>query len=314
MEKDALIFPSDISVESNVLEAKVCDAIDSICLHLQEKTRGRGMVVLRDLMDIVEKINPPSITNSCKLDAEEHAIVDKVALHIEEGLLSNEEEFQRAEQELAAKELEEKIIAEELEKEKELARVQDKGKNALVAITPHTSPMKIDPVREVGTNSRGQPQSTEEWLDFQEALIASLVEDSQNQKRVNENVQNTLAQILSMFHNMQQEQQLPPPNPNPQFLCLSTFFVVFFLLKTLVILSILSYNSKSCLLYVLNRFIYAICLFYQSSNANYINKNIQNKLKEKQDFLLKKFAKFLLHTILRTIYFDSTSDFDASES
>jgi hypothetical protein len=46
MEEDPLIFPSDITVESDALKAKVCDAIDSICLLLQEKTERKGMLFL----------------------------------------------------------------------------------------------------------------------------------------------------------------------------------------------------------------------------------------------------------------------------
>jgi hypothetical protein len=68
------------------------------------------MVVLSDLMEIVESVNPPRITDSVQLDRDEQAIVAKVSLRIEEGLMSIEKEFQRAE--LAAKE-EDKIIAEE---------------------------------------------------------------------------------------------------------------------------------------------------------------------------------------------------------
>ncbi|WJX28750.1 hypothetical protein P8452_17431 [Trifolium repens] len=68
------------------------------------------MVVLSDLMEIVENVNPPRITDSVQLDRDEQAIVVKVSLRIEEGLMSIEKEFQRAE--LAAKE-EDKIIAEE---------------------------------------------------------------------------------------------------------------------------------------------------------------------------------------------------------
>jgi hypothetical protein len=68
------------------------------------------MVVLSDLMEIVENVNPPRITDYVQLDRDEQAIVAKVSLRIEEGLMSIEKEFQRAE--LAAKE-EDKIIAEE---------------------------------------------------------------------------------------------------------------------------------------------------------------------------------------------------------
>jgi hypothetical protein len=53
------------------------------------------MVVLSDLMEIVENVNPPRITDSVQLDRDEQAIVAKVSLSIEEGLMSIEEEFQR---------------------------------------------------------------------------------------------------------------------------------------------------------------------------------------------------------------------------
>jgi hypothetical protein len=97
MEEDALIFPSDIAAESDALKAKICDAIDSICIHLQKKTKERGMTVLSDLMEIAENVNPPRLTVSVQLDYDEQAIVAKVSLSIEEGMMSIEEEFQRAE-------------------------------------------------------------------------------------------------------------------------------------------------------------------------------------------------------------------------
>jgi hypothetical protein len=47
------------------------------------------MAILRNLMDIAAKVNPPRLTNSAGLDFDEHAIVDLVGIRIEEGLTRN---------------------------------------------------------------------------------------------------------------------------------------------------------------------------------------------------------------------------------
>jgi hypothetical protein len=113
MEKYALIFPSDIAAEADALKARVCDAIDSLSVHVQEKTKGKGMHVLRNLMDIAAKGNPPRLTNFAGLDFDEQAIVYLVGIRIDEGLTSIEEEFIRAKQEQTAKELEDMRLTEE---------------------------------------------------------------------------------------------------------------------------------------------------------------------------------------------------------
>jgi hypothetical protein len=214
MEEDALIFPSDITAEPNALKANVCDAIDSICVHLQEKTKGRGMTVLSDLMDIAENVNPPRITDSANLDFDEHAIMDMVSMHIQEYLTSAEEELQKAEQEKTAKELEDKRLVEEQERElvakeqdvimndrQEIDQGSDKGNNPIEDTTPPASPIKT--LSEFGTASSRIDPEVREMLHPHQAHIASLTESEQR-------TQATLSQILSVLSNIQQHSAEPP--------------------------------------------------------------------------------------------------------
>jgi hypothetical protein len=214
MEEDALIFPLDITAEPNALKANVCDAIDSICVHLQEKTKGRGMTVLSDLMDIAENVNPPRITDSANLDFDEHAIMDMVSMHIQEYLTSAEEELQKAEQEKTAKELEDKRLVEEQERElvakeqdvimndrQEIDQGSDKGNNPIEDTTPPASPIKT--LSEFGTASSRIDPEVREMLHPHQAHIASLTESEQR-------TQATLSQILSVLSDIQQHSAEPP--------------------------------------------------------------------------------------------------------
>jgi hypothetical protein len=85
-EEDTLIFPSDINAEGETLKARMCDVIDSLGMYLKEKTKGKGMVVLNNMMDIDARVIPPRLTNSAGLDFEEQIIVRLVEKKIEEAL------------------------------------------------------------------------------------------------------------------------------------------------------------------------------------------------------------------------------------
>jgi hypothetical protein len=75
LEEDALIFPSDIDAEGEALKARMGDVIDSMGMYLKEKTKGKGMVVLNNVMEIAARVDPPRLTNSDGLDFHEQAIV-----------------------------------------------------------------------------------------------------------------------------------------------------------------------------------------------------------------------------------------------
>jgi hypothetical protein len=91
----------------------MCDVIDSLGMYLKEKTKGKGMVVLNNMIDIDARVIPPRLTNSAGLDFEEQIIVRLVEKKIEEALKSFEDECLLAEQERVAKELEDKRLTEE---------------------------------------------------------------------------------------------------------------------------------------------------------------------------------------------------------
>jgi hypothetical protein len=189
MEEDALIFPSDIAGEGEALKDRVCDTIDSLCVHLQEKTKGRGMAVLSNLIDIAANVNPPRLTNSAGLDFDEQAIVDLVGIRIEEGLTSIEEEFIRDEQHQAANELDDKRLSEEI------APKSDKGKQPIQDTTPPDSPIRNQ--MEFGTSSRSLDPEIREILDLQQAQIASLTESEQR----------TQAQIATLIESYQKKEK-----------------------------------------------------------------------------------------------------------
>jgi hypothetical protein len=64
----------------------MCDVIDSLGMYLKEKTKGKGMVVLNNMIDIDARVIPPRLTNSAGLDFEEQIIVRLVEKKIEEAL------------------------------------------------------------------------------------------------------------------------------------------------------------------------------------------------------------------------------------
>ncbi|WJX51685.1 hypothetical protein P8452_37855 [Trifolium repens] len=94
----------------------------------------------------------------------------------------------------------------------EIALRSDKGKGTAVDTTPTASPLRIGTSRVFGISSSNIDSEIKEMFSIKQPQIASLVESDQRQQAMNENVQKTLAQILSVLCTMQQQQQ-PKPNP-----------------------------------------------------------------------------------------------------
>jgi hypothetical protein len=131
------------------------------------------------MIEAAENVNPPRLTYSVQLDLDEHAIVNLVSMRINEALDNLEEECQKAKQEKAAKELEDKRIAKEQDKTKEQELVLVRGKDTFVDTTPVASPIRTS--REFRTS-----------FNIHQAHIASLIESDQRKEQ-------TMAQILNML-------------------------------------------------------------------------------------------------------------------
>ncbi|KAK2382196.1 hypothetical protein QL285_069744 [Trifolium repens] len=111
-------------------------------------------------------------------------------MRINEALDNLEEEFQKAKQEKAAKELEDKRIAKEQDKTKEQELVLVRGKDTFVDTTPVASPIRTS--REFRTSSSRMDPEIREMFNIHQAHIASLIESDQRKEQ-------TMAQILNML-------------------------------------------------------------------------------------------------------------------
>jgi hypothetical protein len=107
MEENALIFPSDIDAEGEALKAKFSDVVDALGGYLKEKTKGRGMVVLANVMKYATRVDPPRPTmisheEMCFLAEQAHLDLEQEAKRIageEAQRLAEQETLRLAEQE-----------------------------------------------------------------------------------------------------------------------------------------------------------------------------------------------------------------------
>ncbi|WJX17607.1 hypothetical protein P8452_07499 [Trifolium repens] len=188
MEKEALVFPSDIIAEGAALKARIYDVVDSMCMHLSEKVEGSGIAVINTLMNIAQNVNPPRLTNSVDLDVNEQAIVNLIDRTIVEDFTAEEEELSRIEQ---------AQVQEAMEVE---ASESDRGKNPIQDTTPPATPIRTS--REFGTSSSTLDPELREILSAQQAQIDSLGQERQADR-------DTMSLILSMLSDIQK--RLPNP-------------------------------------------------------------------------------------------------------
>jgi hypothetical protein len=216
MEEEAFIFPSDVDAEVRALKARFGDALEVLGNYLKNKTKGRGMEVLSQVMDYAEKSNPLRLTNYNH--EEDRILSEQVFAAIQEDVrkafeeakrlaeeeakrIASEEEIKKlAEQEAmkVAMEMAVRIAEVEIEKiteEQTLVlhqgedtimteqdntdQASDKGKNVVVDSTPPTSPVRT--LRESGA-----PSSTitpEMWtvFDGMQAQITDLKDGMQSE-------------------------------------------------------------------------------------------------------------------------------------
>ncbi|KAK2436303.1 hypothetical protein QL285_021304 [Trifolium repens] len=62
-EEEALIFPSDIDADVRELEYLFGKSLRILSTHLKDKIKGRGANTVRELFEIVEKLNAPRLTS-----------------------------------------------------------------------------------------------------------------------------------------------------------------------------------------------------------------------------------------------------------
>jgi hypothetical protein len=62
MEEETFIFPSDIDAEIRALKARFGDALEVRGSYLKEKTKGRGMEILSQVMNFAEHAHAPRLT------------------------------------------------------------------------------------------------------------------------------------------------------------------------------------------------------------------------------------------------------------
>jgi hypothetical protein len=112
MEEEAFAFPFDIDAEIRALKARFGDALELLGSYLKEKIKGRGVQILRQVMDFAEHSNAPRLTNYNHL--EDRILSEQVFAAIQEDVRKAFEEAKR----IAAEEAEAERIASEEEAKK----------------------------------------------------------------------------------------------------------------------------------------------------------------------------------------------------
>ncbi|KAK2456076.1 hypothetical protein QL285_003474 [Trifolium repens] len=161
-EEEALIFPSDIDADVRELEYLFGKSLRILSTHLKDKIKGRGANTVRELFEIIEKLNAPRLTSynhvkeQARIAAEEEEkrqaeiehkrlaeqealklLVDR-AVHIATFETNKINENQATEQDVAM--LDQNLIREDTD----INEDSDKGKKPIFVPTPSHSPMKID--------------------------------------------------------------------------------------------------------------------------------------------------------------------------
>jgi hypothetical protein len=222
MEEDALIFPSDIAAEGEALKAKFSDVVDALSGYLKEKTKGRCMAVVDNLMECAARVDPPRLTmisheEMCFLAEQARIALEEEAKRIadEEAKRLAEQEALRIAEEEAARlaEVEAKRLADEqalmvnqnqdivMTEQDATTPASDRGKNVIVDTTPPASPIRT--IRDFDTPSSNIGPELREVLEGMKAEIASLKSDSKTKDQ-------TMAQILLALKDLSDRLPLKP--------------------------------------------------------------------------------------------------------
>jgi hypothetical protein len=230
MEENALIFPSDIDAEGEALKAKFSDVVDALGGYLKEKTKGKGMVVLENVMKYATRVDPPRPTmisheEMCFLAEQAHLDLEQEAKRIageEAQRLAEQETLRLAEQEalrlaeeeaIRLAEVEAKRLADEqalmvnqnqdivMTEQDATTPASDRGKNVIVDTTPPASPIRT--IRDFDTPSSNIGLELREVLEGMKAEIASLKSDSKTKDQ-------TMAHILLALKDLSDRLPLKP--------------------------------------------------------------------------------------------------------
>jgi hypothetical protein len=212
MKEEAFVFPSDVEAEARKIEENFRESLHLLVDHVKDNIKGRGMEVLRTVMDQAEHSNALRITNfnheeKCKLQEEMLAAVSesvRKSVEAAKRLAEEEAEYARLISEAELKKLAEeealKILVEravriaEVETQK-LAEAQemgpqqgedtimmdqetnepasDKGKDVVVDTTPPSSPVRLI----TGSPSSTIPPAVQVALDEMKVEMKSDISD-----------------------------------------------------------------------------------------------------------------------------------------
>ncbi|KAK2395663.1 hypothetical protein QL285_057379 [Trifolium repens] len=190
-EEEALIFPSDIDADVRELEYLFGKSLRILSTHLKDKIKGRGANTVRELFEIVEKLNAPRLTSynhvkeQARIAAEEEEkrqaeiehkrlaeqealklLVDR-AVHIATFETNTINENQATEQDVAM--LDQNLIREDTD----INEDSDKGKKPIFVPTPSHSPMKID----IASTSSAIPPAVQDALDNLRTNMANEIDE-----------------------------------------------------------------------------------------------------------------------------------------
>ncbi|KAK2397078.1 hypothetical protein QL285_058700 [Trifolium repens] len=190
-EEEALIFPSDIDADVRELEYLFGKSLRILSTHLKDKIKGRGANTVRELFEIVEKLNAPRLTSynhvkeQARIVAEEEEkrqaeiehkrlaeqealklLVDR-AVHIATFETNKINENQATEQDVAM--LDQNLIREDTD----INEDSDKGKKPIFVPTPSHSPMKID----IASTSSAIPPAVQDALDNLRTDMANEIDE-----------------------------------------------------------------------------------------------------------------------------------------
>ncbi|WJX29272.1 NADH:ubiquinone reductase (H(+)-translocating) [Trifolium repens] len=190
-EEEALIFPSDIDADVRELEYLFAKSLRILSTHLKDKIKGRGANTIRELFEIVEKLNALRLTSynhvkeQARIAAEEEEkrqaeiehkrlaeqealklLVDR-AVHIATFETNKINENQATEQDVAM--LDQNLIREDTD----INEDSDKGKKPIFVPTPSHSPMKID----IASTSSAIPPAVQDALDNLRTDMANEIDE-----------------------------------------------------------------------------------------------------------------------------------------
>ncbi|KAK2387558.1 hypothetical protein QL285_061324 [Trifolium repens] len=190
-EEEAFIFPSDIDADVRELEYLFGKSLRILSTHLKDKIKGRGANTVRELFEIVEKLNAPRLTSynhvkeQARIAAEEEEkrqaeiehkrlaeqealklLVDR-AVHIATFETNKINENQATEQDVAM--LDQNLIREDTD----INEDSDKGKKPIFVPTPSHSPMKID----IASTSSAIPPAVQDALDNLRTDMANEIDE-----------------------------------------------------------------------------------------------------------------------------------------